>query len=46
MSATIFPPQLVFGVRRILYLRKDILLSVIVGSRQGMKKGGNRFPAE
>lgn len=46
MSATIFPSQLIFDVRCILYPCKDILLSVIMGSREGTKKGGNRFAAE
>lgn len=42
MSATIFPSLLVFDV----YLCKDVLLSLIMGSRQGTKKGGNRFAAK
>lgn len=51
MSATIFPSQLVFDVRLILsilsiYLCKDFLLSLIMGSRQGTKKEGNRLAAK
>lgn len=46
MGATIFPSQLMFDERRILYLCKDILLFVIMGSRQGTEKRVNRFTAE